>query len=384
MKIGFNLLPYSPGEQGGAEEYIRNIVTALSRIDNDHKYVLFVTPSIVGKYKPDRRCFNEVVLPYWCGARRITRVLAEQVVLPYYAYQSKIDCLVSNYVVPVLAPVPQIAIIHDMLYKRYPEAFEKKKLAYWKITIPLTIRFSKAIVTVSQFSRSEIICFFPEANEKVFVTVEGVKPSLLHASDIDEPLLGLESKGYFLCVATFGKHKNLNALLRAFALIHKSYPNIKLVLVGGARTPEAQQNKKTLTELAFKEGVLDDVIFTGHVSDDQLAWLYQNAIALVLTSFYEGFGLPIIEAQHFGCPVLCSNVASMPEIGGLGALTFDPFSIESIKDAMAKVLNQPGLTDDLRNRGYSNVARFSWEEAARQLLEVVEWVAPSKKNCITP
>ncbi len=137
MKIGINLLPYSFGKHGGAEVYIRNLIRALSELDdNNHQFVLFVTPRGKGQYLPvNPNHFEEIVLPEWSAINRVFRITAEQFVLPGLLNRTSIDCLFSNYAVPIFSTIPQIVNVHDMIYKRMPKTMEKSKRIYWQLMI---------------------------------------------------------------------------------------------------------------------------------------------------------------------------------------------------------------------------------------------------------
>lgn len=378
MKIGFNLLPYSVGKHGGAEVYFKSVIGAFQKMTSSEDIYLFGNSATTSAYNESGKC-KEVQVTGTTKFSRLTRSSAEQLILPSLCKKVRLDCLVSNYVTPLFLPCKSITIVHDLLYKRYPESLEFTKLMYWRAMLPLSISRSTAVVAVSQFSADEIANFFPSAKEKVFVTVEGVRPSFKRIMPAHRLATKISSK-YLLCVATFGRHKNLHSLLSAFSSIAREFPDIELVYVGAARTPDAQQYKKELIELATREGIASRVIFTGHVSDEELASLYHHAIACVLPSLYEGFGLPIIEAQYFECPVLCSRTASMPEVSGGAALFFDPTSVEAIRAALIALLTDNEIPEQLRKAGLKNVSRFFWGKAAEQLMTAIEFAASVGRN----
>jgi len=372
MRIGINFLPYFFEKHGGAEIYLENIIPHILCRYNCHQLFLFGELESVGKYISDGckiKCLD--VSGIWKRSR-ITRSIAEQLLLPLLCARNKIDCLVSNYVVPLFAPCKTVVIVHDLLYRRYPETFEWLKLFYWSKMIPLSIWRSSSVVTVSQFSAKEIGTYHPSARKKIFITVEGIRSSLALVRE-SVKCDKLPPSPFLLCVATFGKHKNLHTLLEAFSILLNDYPNTSFIIVGAAHTPDARKHESDLRKLSKELGIEQKIKFAGHLSDEELAFTYKHAIALVLPSLYEGFGLPIIEAQSFGCPVICSNRASLPEIAGHAAITFDPTSVLSIRDSMTTVLEQSELREKLRHDGHKNVSRFSWDKAANQLMEAIEF-----------
>ena len=192
----------------------------------------------------------------WKGFQRsrLVRIAAEQLAMPVLAARHGLDCLISNYVVPVAAPCRNVVVIHDMLYRRFPETMEASKRAFWSMMIPLTIRRSASVVAVSHFSASEIAHFYPWSKDRLHVSVEGVRPSMAEQRVTTRPEW-LDTSRYLVCVATFGKHKNLQLLFEAFGTFGNERDDVKLVIVGAARTPDAQQNKQALIEMARGRGV---------------------------------------------------------------------------------------------------------------------------------
>jgi len=368
MKIAINLLPYAPGMQGGSEVYIRSIIKELGTIDKQNHYILFISEDIKGEYLPkNNAAFLEVVV-LKKDASRIKRIAYEQFVLPYYCFKYKVDLLISNYVVPILSPSKTIGIIHDMQYKRMPDLFEKSKLYYWNLFIPLTIWKSELIGTVSHFSLSEIAHFYPKSKDKLFVTAEGVKQDIRDVCDkhIKDDI---DKSNFILSVATFGEHKNLKRLIEAMPKTVQEQPSITLKLVGEARTPDAIAVKNELLKILEENNISDNVDFLGFVSDQELADLYRKCKLYVFPSLYEGFGLPLIEAQYCGAPVVCAEAGSLPEIGAESVVRFDPYSVDSIAHTISQTLNDEEVCKALVLDGYENIKKYTWKKAAEDLLE---------------
>lgn len=365
MKIAFNLLPYLPGKHGGAEIYISNIIEEMSRIeDSNHEFVLFINKNARGKY--GRNKIREVIVP-WGEKSRVFRIIAEQFILPFYLRKYRVHITISNYVIPVLSKLigggKQISIIHDMQYKVMPQMFEKSKLLYWRLFIPITLKFSYRVGTVSEFSRSELIRFFPKIKDKTFVTVEGVRASLSENSNSNN-----RRENFILSVLSFGKHKNLSKLIDAFILLADKEPTAKLKLVGDVRNEFDKKEKEKLLERIKFNNLQDNVEFMGYVSDEKLQELYSTCGLYVFPSLYEGFGLPVVEAQLNRAPVVCSNVASLPEIGGDAAVYFDPNSSDDIKQKMLMVMKNNDLKEELVQKGLVNIQKYTWKKAANQVL----------------
>jgi glycosyltransferase involved in cell wall biosynthesis len=364
MKVAFNFLPYSGPSHGGAEVYLVSTLLSLQRSPGVQVAAFGARPS----REITEAGITWITTPAWWSRNRATRIITEQILFPFLVRKHGVDCLVSNYVTPIFAKCPQVVVVHDMLYRRYPQALEKSKLAYWRLMIPASLLVSSSVMAVSEFSAQEINYFFPDCQEKVFVSGEGIRHSLISAGSSTTRML---ETPYLLCVATFGEHKNLISLVNAFEAVKTSMPGLRIVFVGAARTPDAVTYRKKLQAVITSKGLESSIVFLNHVSDDELASLYTHAAALVLPSLYEGFGLPIIEAQHFHCPVICSTAASLPEISGGAAAAFDPSSTEGFRASIECVLQNIGYREQLIEHGLRNITRYSWDRTAVQLLNAV-------------
>lgn len=367
-RVGVNLLPYQLGRQGGAEVYVRNLIEHLAADSDEVQLVLFVTREAKGTYSRNDRC-REVVIPVPLRSR-VGRIASEQLLLPFYVARHGVVWLLSNYVSPVAAPCRHVVTVHDMLYRDHPAFVEPAKRFYWSKLIPRTLKRASVVLTVSHFSASRIFYHFPEIRPKVRVTVEGVDSTLTGARD--EPLdFSASLAPYVMSVASFAPHKNLVVLFEAFRILASSYPNLKLVLVGEAKTPEARKELEKLRSLLGEDSILSRIVFTGHLSAGALATLYRNARMFVFPSKYEGFGLPAIEAQYFRCPLICSDSASLPEIAGEGALFFKSSDAQGLAEAMKTILDDSVARKRIVERGFDNLAKFSWEKAAQDVIDVV-------------
>lgn len=367
--LGINLLPYYPGGQGGAEVYIRNLVQALIEFTDVVNVVLFVNQKGAKVYHPGVEGFSEIVVPGADGGR-LRRIFAEQVSLPLHVRRAHVDWLFSNYVVPVLAPCKQVVNVHDMLYKVHPEwVGEQSKVWYWRAMIPASLWRVSKVFTVSESSAADIRRFFPSTRAKTHVTVEGVSRDLLDdVGEVSETQflkrLGI-TKPYVLSAATFGPNKNIARLIEAFKRVRQAGVDAQLVLTG-----RKERGGKALDDLLTKLQLHKHVVFTNFVSASELAALYRNAHVHVMPSMFEGFGLSVIEAQHFGCPVACSNVTSLPEVAGPGAALFDPLDVDDMANVVTRLLKDADERAALRQAGFANVQRYTWRQAALDLVAV--------------
>lgn len=265
---------------------------------------------------------------------------------------------------PRFSPVPTAITIHDLGYIHYPELFAKKDLYQLVNWTKYSAQKAKVIFTVSNSTRNDIIKEYKVEPEKVIVTYSGIKPKMETSKNKT-----IEGK-YILFVGTLQPRKNISKLVEAFSKVKDK--DIKLVIAGkkGWLYEDILQSPK-------KFDVEDRVKFLDFVSDEELVSLYENALCFVLPSLYEGFGLPVLEAMKYGCPVITSNVSSLPEAGGDAALYFDPNDAEDIARTIEKVVGDEGLRKEMSKKGLERVKQFSWEKTAKETLEVLQELGKS-------
>lgn len=283
----------------------------------------------------------------------------EQLVLPAWSARNGSPPLVNLASTAPLALKNQIVTHHDITYVRYPESFSGSFRALYRVLIPAMLRRNRAILTVSDFSRREIAEHY------------GVDPSKIHViyNAVSEEFRAVEKdiadtqRPFFLAVSSKNIHKNFDYLLHEFADARSRGLNYDLKIVGGVARSFRQVEEST----AHSSGVQ----WLGRVSDADLIALYGQASGFVFPSLYEGFGIPPLEAQAAGSPVLSSDLAALPEVLGDSALLADPRRAGAFADGMLRLASDPELRDDLRSRGAANVDRFSWERSADRILELI-------------
>lgn len=369
MVIGINCLYLIPGKVGGTETYLRNLIRELMVLDQDNQYILFTNLKCCDTFGrlPDR--WREVVCPF-DPENKLTRIWWEQVSLPRLVRQNKVDVLHSPaYVSPLWVKAARVVTIHDMHYHYFPETFSKAKQLYWKWGIPVSAKRSEQVLTVSYHAAEDI-------KKTLYLESEQVKAIPLAASDIflqdiseQEVQSYLKDKKfttpYILCVATFNRHKNLTGLIRSFAQfkIKSGLPH-HLVLAGilGEDTP------RVMAEIV-ESGCQDVIHVPGPIPFKELPLLYRGAEVFCLLSYFEGFGLPILEAMACGVPVICSNRTSLPEVAGDAAIVVNPDETEQAADAMLKLLTHPDIRQEYIERGKKRITEFSWRKMASETLE---------------
>lgn len=286
--------------------------------------------------------------------------LWEQVELPIYLKKMGSPLLLNLGSTGPIFYKNKIITHHDITYLRYPQSYSKSFLLFYKSLIPIMIRTSRHLLTVSEFSKKEITSTYQYPQHKTSVIYNAAEAKF-------KPRPPDLTNIYFLAVASRNFHKNHHGMIEAFQAFKKKSPGyrkVKLKIIGDSFKAFSYKNHDTTAEMA-------DIEFLGRVDDEELIRLYQNAYAFIFPSFYEGFGIPPLEAQACGCPVLASDQASIPEILGNSALYFNPFNINEMIQAMEDIMQESQLRLQLIQKGYENIKSFSWELSAEKLIQVV-------------
>lgn len=359
MNIWMNLLGVQPGRSGGLETYCRALLDPLSKVPGLH-LTLLCTPELAENLRPLVDC--EVRTPGIPLPNRLARVLYEQTWLSHYARRRGAELLFCPcYLSPMAPALPTVVTIPDTQFRDIPEMMAPGQRAAYRAIIPIAARQAAAIITISSFSRNQILKHLRVAPERVRVT---------HlASRLSDKIQAWNGsrlpEQFILCVSGSSPHKNIQRLCRAYAAAQSAFAKPWPLVLVGRVPPELDRQLSA---------VMSNIIGLGYVSVAELASLYHRASAFVFPSLYEGFGLPVIDAMGAGLPVACSNAASLPEVAGEAALMFDPQSESAIGTALVRLVNEPELRAQLIEKGHRNANRFSWTECARQTAEIFKSV----------
>lgn len=270
---------------------------------------------------------------------------------------------------PVMYRGKSVATIHDLTTARFYNPvknwlFFKFKQNIYKFVIKRVARKSVRIIVPSQLVKEDVAQFTKIQPEKIVVIYEAADKITV----APQPVQSLENNQFIMYVGRAQPHKNLNRLVDALAIIHKTHPNLHLALVG-----KADANHQLLQKYV-KSRKINNIIFTGHVTYGQLRWLYENTAAYVFPSLSEGFGLPALEAMVHGAPVVSSNATCLPEIYSDAALYFNPKDIENMAEKINMVLNDTKNASQLRNKAKDQAAKYSWQRTAEQTFKVYKEV----------
>jgi glycosyltransferase involved in cell wall biosynthesis len=263
-----------------------------------------------------------------------------------------------GYIPPINANIPYVFTIHDLNHLEMPYNSSKSKRVYYSTVILPGLHRSYRIVTVSEYAKNRIIAWSGCSPEKIIVSCNGVSNTFNNYTKPAAP-----GYSYLFCCSNRKGHKNEARLLEAYSL-SGVYNQMKLVFTG-----DADRNvKKIIKSLRLDSSV----VFTGKVSENELAGWYRGAVATVFPSLYEGFGLPVIESMACGTPVVTSNTTSIPEVGGDAALYVNPLSVEDISSGIKKVVNDNSLRKQMEEKGLERASLFTWDRASKIVQNAIQ------------
>jgi glycosyltransferase involved in cell wall biosynthesis len=364
MRIGVNALYLIPGGVGGTEIYLRALLRALAEIDSANEYFVFTNretgPGLVPKAANFRLVPQRVR-----AASRPARILWEQTALPLQAARLRLDVLFNpGFTAPLLCPCPQVTVFHDLQHKRHPEYFRWFDLPFWNFFLFWSARVSRLVLADSDATAADLRRFYRLPDARIRTVPLGVDPAFF---EIARRRAAAPPQPFLLAVSTLHPHKNLDGLMRAFALFHRAHPEFRLVVCGmhGFFTGPLHELRQSL-------GLADAVEFPGWVPREDLHSLYAQASAFLYPTRFEGFGLPVLEALAAAVPTACSNIEPVSGIASEAALQFNPDDIEAIAAAMLKLVEDEPLRRRLSESGPRRAAEFSWQTTAQQTLAAIE------------
>ena len=366
MKIGIDARMHGASFTG-IGRYTAELIQQLAKLDQEHEYVLFMRKEAFESFKCPNDRFKKVLADYahysfgeQFGFNRILK--KEKLGLMHF----------THFNAPLFYNRPFVVTIHDLTLSFFPgkkmnHVFHR--MAYHKVIRSVTSK-AKRIIAVSNHTKKDLIETLKVPEEKIDVVYNGVSAKFGGVEPTPRQelfkALGL-SKPYFLYTGVWRDHKNLVGLIKAFAAFNEETGNQYELVITGPHNPTYHEVPDTVKKLHAEAYIH----LVGLVSEENIYSLYQNALAYVFPSFYEGFGLPPLEAMQCGTPTLVSNVSAVPEVCGEGnSLYFDPYNIDDIKAKMQEFIKDPTLRQRLIDRGLERVKFFSWEKMVTKVLSV--------------
>lgn len=377
MKIAINCAFFQP-KGGGIKEYIYNLVNNLALCDTNNTYILYVLKDMYEYAKENFPPSMKIkVIPYASRPQSqiIKRSLFEQHFWTKEEQIEQFDIFHSPFFhSPTFKKAKVVLTVHDMRFYRYPTTYAPLRYIYLKYAVHHSVKKAHHIISISEFTKKEIIQAYNIPQYKISVIHESINHkhfSEINTPDIQTPFMkDLQSSRFLLSVGHIEPRKNNERLIQCFnELRENGFQDLKLVIVG----KKGHSYKKFFKYLAQSS----NVYYLNFVSHEMLIWLYKNASLFVFPSFYEGFGFPPLEAAALGTVSAVSNVSSMPEVCGDSVFYFNPFSIESMKQTIIEALNNQSTYEEKKQKLKSNLNRFSWEKNAQQTLQVYNHISPN-------
>lgn len=370
MKVGLNLLYLVPGATGGTETYARELIPALLAADSSLSLTAFVAGEAAREVEaPWNGLIESISLPIQ-SRHRSAWVGAEQLLLPGYGARARLAVMHSlGNTAPAGGPFRRVTTIHDLHFRRVPEAHLGVRRLGMEVLVPLAARRSHRLIAPSASTKQDLVAMLRVQGSKVDVIPEGlgrgVGRTSVAAAEL-RSLLHADGRPIVLSVSAKRPHKNLIRLIEALALIPQE--RRPLLVVPGYPTAYEATLRRRVDEL----GITPDVRLLGWIEEAELEGLYEAAACLVCASLHEGFGLPVLEAMVRGVPVACSGGGALSEVAGPAALIFDPTSARQIAGAIERLLGAPEQADRLRRLGLERAAQFSWARTAEQTVLAYE------------
>jgi glycosyltransferase involved in cell wall biosynthesis len=371
LRLGLNLLYLVPGETGGSEIYARQLVPQLAALRPRQPIWAFASPELADELRRRPWCdgLRLVRLPV-SGRTRVRRVAAEQTLLPAAAARAGVTVLHSlATTAPALVRARSVVTIHDLIYKRFPDAHQGLLTAGMSLLVPLAAHRATRIVAVSESVKEDIVRLLAVPAEKIDVVRHGpgAEPAAVPSEEADlRARLRLGDAPIVFSPSARRAHKNLDRLIDAFARVCSDPP--PLLVITGYETG----HELDLTQRARTAGVEERLRLTGWLAQEDLEALYLAASCMAFPSLAEGFGLPVVEAMRRGTPVVCSDAPALLELAEGAALVVDPLSVEDLAAAMTRLLGDGRLRAELAERGRERVKSLSWRQAAELTLATYE------------
>lgn len=359
----------------GVNQYAFELLWALSKLQDEwqkkHTIIVYLKDRPLKDLPKPTKFFRYQVIPGG-GAWIIKKLLPS-----LFRETPRPDIFFSpNHYVPPFSPVPTVCSIMDLGYLEFSGQFKKYDFWQLKLWSAYSIYVSKAVIAISNSTKEDIVRHYPSASKKTFVTPlaydQNKFNTRINPNDVRRVLRKYSIvNDYVLYLGTLKPSKNLTGLLTAWAKVKIDFPDTKLVIAG---------KKGWLYEPIFAKvkelGLTKDVIFTDYIPEEDKPGLIKGTKLFVLPSYWEGFGLDVLNAMASGVPVVVSNVGSLPEVVGEAGILIDPYNINSLEEGIRKVLSMPQAQyNTLVEAGLKQAGRFSWEKTARRTLQILEKAA---------
>lgn len=375
MRIGIDYTPaYEQG--GGIGRLTRDLIAALSHLDTNTSYKLFVAGAkkneLPSKFAQNFQWKPTSISPTWL-ARIWYRT---KLPIPIEAFTGQLDLFhATDFTLPpTLLQTKTIVTVHDLSFVRVPDTSSPKLKKYLDAVVPYSVKKATHVIADSQATKDDLTDLYDISPDKITVLLSGIDSRYRYVISIDGYMTmrrkyNIPNVPYIFTIGTIQPRKNYSRLIKALKILRETGYDIHLVIAGGKGWLEDEMYK-TLAKTKMQ----DFVHLIGFADDNDVAELYSGAECVAFTSLYEGFGFPVLESMACGTPVVTSNVSSLPEVAGDAAIMVNPYDIEAIAKGIQRILDDSELKETLIQRGFVQAAKFTWENSAQNLLNIYQTV----------
>jgi glycosyltransferase involved in cell wall biosynthesis len=357
----------------GVGKYTINLADHLARLAPNHTYTILVHPA--AEPIPVREPQRFRIVPFQVGIGSIK----QHFWMPFWLKRQGVDVILHTHPgsAMIFQTCPSIIVVLDVYPLRFPEQFGLSLHIAYKFIIPRAIRKSYQCIAISKCTKEDAVNYFSIPEEKIEVVYLAVNENfrpIQKGASLNEVLNKYNIYGrYILYHGNKRPHKNVEGLLKSFSQLKKSSVlSHKLIITGEENPKEPEFDSSNLRKLIDKLGIRNEVHFTGLVAEQDLPYIYSGADLLVIPSFYEGFGLPALEAMACGTPVVASDRGALPEVISDAGLLFNPDDLGALSRAIYCVLEDEKLRRQLIEKGLERAKHFSWEKTAKKTLQIIE------------
>ncbi|MCK4592396.1 glycosyltransferase family 4 protein [Candidatus Parcubacteria bacterium] len=365
-RIGIDARMYGYA-QTGIGNYIRHLLQCIFEMDKKNEYVIFLMPEEYDKFNlPNKRIKKIGVSAKWYGWK-------EQLLFPFQLYKENLDLIhFTHFNSPILYSKKSIVTIHDITPFFFPGHKMKSiiRRTGFRTVFSLSVKKASKVIAVSENTKNDIVEHFKIKEDKINVIYEGTDSQFKVISN-NQKIAGIKkkyniTKPFIFYTGVWRNHKNLVGLIKAFEILRNKYKLDYQLVLGGKEDPYYPEVREIWEKLRLE----NEIIRTGFIDQKDLPLFYNAAEVFVIPSFYEGFGLIGLEAMSCGIPVISSNTTSLPEILGNAAIYFNPNSPKEMAEKIKLVLTDKKLYNELKERGFKQVEKYSWEKMGRKTMEI--------------
>ena len=381
MRIAIDGYEANVVQRLGSSQVAFELLKNLEKIDKKNEYIIFLQNAPLDDLPKERMGWQYKILK---PSKLWTRIALP---LALYTTKKKPDLIFSpTHYIPRFSPVKRVVTIFDLSFLHFPEMFERGDLYKLKNWTKYSAQTSDHIITISNFSKLDIVKQYFVSKNKITVSYPGFNSEVYKVIKDIKKISAAQKKyktgqNYIIYIGTIQPRKNLVRLIEAFAKLAEEKfgelrDQLKLVIVGKTTGPgKSGWMYEDILQRPKQLQIEDKVIFTGFVPTEDLVFLLNGSRAFVLPSLWEGFGIPVVDAMACGVPVVVSNISSLPEVVGDAGLLFDPYSKDQIEQAIRMILTDKKLANKLINLCLERSKKFSWEKMAKDVLKVFKGVA---------